>query len=366
MEKHSRLYVWFWYRPLFRSLRLRIMTMVLALVLPLSLISITLSVISINRSMQSTYELGNNGFQFYLDGIALRRTAEGHGGMVYVTVDGEQAYLIHRDSSWEAVSTPFSSLRSNGQCFLWEKKPELFQVLVVFPYNFALAHVPVWYWIALGISALTLLLCPLLYARLRHDVLTPMQTMEEALDAFREDRAYRIPPQSMNNSDEFLRLFADFNAMAGEVQASHQKDVKLLETEMDNLRLQVNPHMLLNSYNMIYALAQSKNYVTIQDYALCLADYFRYVLRRGQLLYLYLPGGGGLPERPDPAAPDRKLCGECHQIRAETGGADRNRGFPAHGSRGFGRKSAAYLRDGYGQRYPAGGARKPEEARALH
>ena len=70
--------------------------------------------------------------------------------------------------------------------------------------------------------------------------------------------------------------------MAEEVQASYDKDIKMLEAEMENLRLQVNPHMLLNSYNMIYALAQSKNYEVIQDYTLCLVDYFRYVLRRGE------------------------------------------------------------------------------------
>ena len=70
--------------------------------------------------------------------------------------------------------------------------------------------------------------------------------------------------------------------MAQEVQSSRDKDVKMLETEMDNLRLQVNPHMLLNSYNMIYALAESKNYAVIQEYTLCLVDYFRYVLRNGQ------------------------------------------------------------------------------------
>ena len=191
------------------------MTMMLALVMPVSLISVALSVVSISRSIQSAYELGNNGFSFYLDEIALR-------------------------------------------------------------------HAPVWYWMALVISLLTFLFCPLLYNRLKHNILNPMQIMTEAMDAFRGNQSYRIPPQSESISDDFLRLFSEFNEMAAQVQASHEKDVKLLETEMDNLRLQVNPHMLLNSYNMIYALAESKNYATIQDYTLCLADYFRYVLRRGQ------------------------------------------------------------------------------------
>ena len=288
------------------------MTMMLALVMPVSLISVALSVVSISRSIQSAYELGNNGFSFYLDEIALRhelgdidvlsdfpstlaqnlvplywdasssRQTEGHGGNVYVSLDGKQAYLVRKDGSWAAVDEPFSSLCQAGNQFLWEKRPELFQVLVTFPYHFALRHAPVWYWMALVISLLTFLFCPLLYNRLKHNILNPMQIMTEAMDAFRGNQSYRIPPQSESISDDFLRLFSEFNEMAVQVQASHEKDVKLLETEMDNLRLQVNPHMLLNSYNMIYALAESKNYATIQDYTLCLADYFRYVLRRGQ------------------------------------------------------------------------------------
>ena len=143
-------------------------------------------------------------------------------------------------------------------------------------------HLPVWFWVAILISILTISTCPILYSRLKRDILDPMNTINAALFAYQEDPSYRIPPHTWAVSDDFLHLFDRFNVMAAEVQQSHEKDVKLLETEMDNLRLQVNPHMLLNSYNMIYALAESKKYAIIQDYALCLADYFRYVLRKGQ------------------------------------------------------------------------------------
>ena len=157
-------------------------------------------------------------------------------------------------------------------------------MLVTFPYSFALRSLPVWFWIAQIIAFITLLLCPFLYKRLQKDVLDPIETLTTATRAFGEDRNYRIPEQGDRVSDDYLSLFHGFNDMADEVQASYDKDVRILETEMENLRLQVNPHMLLNSYNMIYALAQSKNYEVIQDYTLCLTDYFRYVLRRGQKL----------------------------------------------------------------------------------
>ena len=53
----------------------------------------------------------------------------------------------------------------------------------------------------------------------------------------------------------------------------------MYQVQLDNLRLQVNPHMLLNSFNMIYSLAQSRNFQCIQEYSLLLVEYFRYALK---------------------------------------------------------------------------------------
>ena len=312
MDKHSALYRWFWIRPLFRNLRPRLMTMILALVLPVSLVCLALSAVSVYQSRKTTYEMNQNAFSFYMDHLALRHELGDidavqdfpaalaphltllywnagagdsrvyNGGAVYAALDGGQAYKILPDGSWEEEQTSFDQLKQAKHFFLWEKEGQPFRVLVVFPYDFSMRNLPVWFWISLFFSVITIINCPILFLRLKKNILEPLDIMNQALSAFQEDQTYRIPRQSLAVSDDFHHLFDHFNIMAAQVQQSHEKDVKLLETEMDNLRLQVNPHMLLNSYNMIYALAESKNYTTIQDYTLCLADYFRYVLRRGQ------------------------------------------------------------------------------------
>ena len=312
MEKHSSLYRWFWYRPLFRNLRPRLMTMILALVMPVSLVSLVLSAVSVYQSRKTAYQMHQNAFAFYMDHLALRHelgdidavkdfpaalaphlallywnaaTEDArvyNGGTVYAAMGTGKTFKIRQDGSWEASRVPFDELKQEDHSFLWEKEDQPFRVLVTFPYDFSLRSMPVWFWISLFISLLTIINCPILFTRLKKDILDPLDTMSHALSAFQENQSYRIPQHTWAVSDEFLHLFDHFNIMAAQVQHSHEKDVKLLETEMDNLRLQVNPHMLLNSYNMIYALAESKNYATIQDYSLCLADYFRYVLRRGQ------------------------------------------------------------------------------------
>ncbi|MBQ6384226.1 MAG: histidine kinase [Clostridia bacterium] len=302
------LYDWFWYRPLFRRLRHRIMTMLLVLVLPVSLICIVISIVSAVQGSQLAYLVGNNGLSAYGEKVVLQCRYENidltadfpasfarkisgllsvvspNGGSLYVSLDGQTAYQVLTQEGETGAAEDYRKLLQTRNRYFWQDPDSGLSVLVTFPYSFALRSLPVWFWIAQIIAFITLLLCPFLYKRLQKDVLDPIETLNTATRAFGEDRNYRIPEQGDRVSDDYLSLFHGFNDMADEVQASYDKDVRILETEMENLRLQVNPHMLLNSYNMIYALAQSKNYEVIQDYTLCLTDYFRYVLRRGQKL----------------------------------------------------------------------------------
>ena len=299
---------WFWSHEIFRRLRPRLMTMMLALVLPVCLICVIISVISIIQSHDLTYQIGNNGLSAFLRTEALQFKVENwdpltdfpagisgkfthfhayvknYGGKVYVSLDGSQAFMLSGDGVYAEAPEGYEELQKNPYKYEWQGEDLPFRVLVTFPYHFVLAHIPFVQWIGLLISIVTLMLSPFLYRRLCLDVLQPMDTLRNAIDTLGLDNSYRIPPQSGKISDDYLMIFDDFNRMAEEIQASHEKDMKLLETEMDNLRLQVNPHMLLNSYNTIYALAESRNYSVIQDYSLCLVDYFRYVLRRGQQL----------------------------------------------------------------------------------
>ena len=309
MREHSPLWRWFWIRPLFRDLRLRVMTMMLMLVLPLSIICIIVSVVSAFQITDRIYETGNNGLAMFVNESVLRgllagedlqadfpaaytrslqpvlQFVEENGGTTYVSQDGAQAWQLRPDGSAAPAAASLGALRqASRDSFFCEAKDAPLFILAAFPYDFTVRYLPPWVWVAIGVSVFSLAICPFLFLRLKKDILDPVQTMRAAMDGLRADLSYRIPPHDPNVSDDFLSLLDDFNAMAQEVQASHDKDVRMVEAEMENLRLQVNPHMLLNSYNMIYALAQSKNYAVIQDYTLALVDYFRYVLRRGEQL----------------------------------------------------------------------------------
>lgn len=312
MKMISSLKKAFWnkYRQLalFRRLRPRLMTMILTLVLPVSLTCMVVSIVSVVQGRSLIQMSSQSAFELYMNQVAMRcvyenadlqsdfpgfltdelpglvRTVESYHGLLYISRDGRETWQIQSDGSVASVPEDFEALSRKPYIFFWQNEAVSLRALAVIPYDLSLRSLPLPFWIGMVLAVLTVLFCPLLYRRLKLDILEPMTVLDTALEEMKKDHSFRIPPQSERHSDEFLALFDEFNAMAQEVQASYEKDIKMLETEMDNLRLQVNPHMLLNSYNMIYALTESRNYSVIQDYTLCLVDYFRYVLRRGQNL----------------------------------------------------------------------------------
>ncbi|PXV89445.1 HAMP domain-containing protein [Lachnotalea glycerini] len=134
----------------------------------------------------------------------------------------------------------------------------------------------------LVLGILSFFLIPVLIIALYRMVLRPLKAINHAMQEIEKDNIdYRM--KGRLNSTEFEHVKEVFNNMAGQIQnlriESYEKDIERLDIEKTNLRLQINPHLLLNSLNMIYSLAQSQNYKYILDYTLLLVEYFRYSLR---------------------------------------------------------------------------------------
>lgn len=147
------------------------------------------------------------------------------------------------------------------------------------------AVLPWEYWIFLLVFLACLGAAFYLPHLIRLEVLDPAKKLGNAMHQIQADHLdFRLNDTYYRNSDDMQYLFDSFDKMAQEVEASREKDKKMYQTEMDNLRLQINPHMLLNSLNTIYSLAQMQKYEAIQEYSLHLVDYFRYALRRNDNL----------------------------------------------------------------------------------
>ncbi len=129
----------------------------------------------------------------------------------------------------------------------------------------------------------SILIVPLMWFIIRRLVLVPLHRLSSAMHEIETDNLeYRI--QTLEKTKDFQQINHMFNRMTEQIKQltieSYEKDIEKLQIEATNMRLQVNPHMLLNSLSMIYNLSFSQNYKCIQEFTLCLTDYFRYVLHQ--------------------------------------------------------------------------------------
>lgn len=147
-----------------------------------------------------------------------------------------------------------------------------------------------WQKAQIGLAFLYLGLIPLLYLFLKRFMIGPLSIMNEAhsqLEIGNEE--YRIKRDA--NSYEFGRAYDSFNKMADNIHSlkidNMQKELNSKKLELSNLQLQVRPHFLLNTFNLIFNLALNEEIAGIKELVLYLSDYFRYIFRSGKDLELF-------------------------------------------------------------------------------
>lgn len=88
---------------------------------------------------------------------------------------------------------------------------------------------------------------------------------------------------NFNTSDEFILVNQTFNKMMSQIEELkinvYEEKLSKQKAELQHLQLQINPHFFMNSLNMLFNLAEVKNYELIQEMTLCLVRYFRFMFR---------------------------------------------------------------------------------------
>ncbi|WP_339287563.1 histidine kinase [Paenibacillus sp. FSL E2-0201] len=88
---------------------------------------------------------------------------------------------------------------------------------------------------------------------------------------------------STDLSHEFSLISGTFNNMASQIQDLkihvYEEEIRSHKAELKQLQLQINPHFLFNSLNIIYNLAETKRFQLIQKMSSHLVDYLRFFAR---------------------------------------------------------------------------------------
>ncbi|MGG4147270.1 histidine kinase [Paenibacillus algorifonticola] len=132
--------------------------------------------------------------------------------------------------------------------------------------------------VALG----SLIILPLGLLMLRREILLPLNRILAAMKRIREGNL-DVRIKAAPSAEEFKLVNETFNTMMADIQQLridvYEEQLSKQKAELQHLQLQINPHFFMNSLNMMYSLAQVRNYELIQELTLCLVGYFRYMFR---------------------------------------------------------------------------------------
>ncbi len=117
---------------------------------------------------------------------------------------------------------------------------------------------------------------------IRNSLYQPIRDMEKAMKQV-GDGKWNLELEDKGVIAEYSSMLSSFNSMMKQVHdlkiENYEKELSAQKSYFQCLQLQVNPHFYLNALNIIYSLAEVKDYKMIQEMTMSLVDYSRYMFR---------------------------------------------------------------------------------------
>ena len=137
--------------------------------------------------------------------------------------------------------------------------------------------------IFLVFAFLLVIAVPLIYFYMRKLVIQPLNKLNKGFYEIQQgNRTYTITDTA--STPEFQNAYHSFNEMVTSMENlridNMEKELEKNKLELDNLKLQIRPHFLLNTFNLMYYLLKAPDGVeAARKLILYLSDYFRYLFR---------------------------------------------------------------------------------------
>ncbi|WP_336772502.1 sensor histidine kinase [Paenibacillus sp. MMO-58] len=129
---------------------------------------------------------------------------------------------------------------------------------------------------------LALLMLPLSFLILRKAILLPLGKMVSAMRKIGKGN-FQIRIDAAGAPDEIQLVNQAFNTMISRIEELkihvYEEQLSKQRAELKHLQLQINPHFFMNSLNILYNLAQVKQFEPIQEMTMHLVHYFRYLFQ---------------------------------------------------------------------------------------
>lgn len=130
--------------------------------------------------------------------------------------------------------------------------------------------------------AFLLLILPLFYLQIYKLLLAPLKVIMNAQKQIQMGNLdFRITESAKSNEVE--NIYQSINQIANQMYRlrleKYEEQIRYQNMKLNNLQLQVRPHFLLNTFNLIYTLAERNENASIKTVLLYLSEYFRYLFR---------------------------------------------------------------------------------------
>lgn len=139
----------------------------------------------------------------------------------------------------------------------------------------------------LVISSLVIILVVILLLSIQRIVTLPLLRLASAMYHIQNgDFDYRIPPAKVSTEIDLINN--TFNHMAGDIEHLkinvYEEQLNVQKSQLRNLQLQIKPHFLINSLNMVHNLIETNQLPLARQLIIYSIDYFRYMVRVDQNL----------------------------------------------------------------------------------